>query len=512
MAQETGTRIVVTSRSSFWESEINSGSDESGDKSFESGSYLYHIQPFGSEQAKKYFQLKLGNDNEKINLAVNLFSELNRDDPSFAGRGFVLLLISDLVKFGYERAGEQVSEKPLIRLIRAHCDRELVRHGLQLSSQQQLDILESFVYETVQNEPATSDTMSFAIKSVVHDLSDETISATLEKMAPHALVVREKGEWAIRQTQVRMALLASKLIKMTKDKSECKLLQTFSSKAQLDSGEVVDLAAMIFSVASWGKAAPDALECVRLIIQSFFEASESSIDGLKEQVLRRLSTALAFRAIEADKQAKNHIDRAKMLASLFPNKQLAGVVLFGGVSRYDFLGFTFEKCIFDSVRWANCKFGQDTIFRNGRLLGGSATHCTGLENINMQNMQTDEEGRRFIETEAILKGKKKYTEDNLKNDLYAALEQFIGKGGVGFKAVELSVYGRGKISASPHKDKILDEIKNQLLGEHHVSAGSKKALALSDEAKDSVRAMMSNNIITGVLLGLFNNLKSKLVG
>lgn len=506
LARDTGARLVVTSRSSFWDSEIGSTADHE-----DNGCYLYHIQPFGIEQARQYFKLKFGDDTEKVSVAINLFSELNRDDPSFAGRGFVLLLISDLVRHGYEKLGEDASEKPLIRLVRAHCDREIVRHGLPLSSQQQLDVLENFVYETVQGEPATSDTLSFAIKSVVHELSDDAIGPILETMAPHALVVRQSNEWIIRQPQVRIALLARKLIGMSLDKNVRSLLRTFSAKAKLDSGEIADLAAMIFSISSWAKGTLDALEYVQRIIRSFFDCSESSLDELRAQALRKLSTSLAFRAIEHDKQTKSQSERAEMLATLFPNSQFEDVVFFGGISRYDFSGFTFVNCVFDNVRWANCKFGESTIFKNCRILGGSIAHCTGFEDIQMQNVQTDKEGRRFIDGEAIRKGKKKYTEESLKNDIYVVLEQFLGKGGVGFKTVDLSVYGRGKISASPHKEKILNEIKIKLLDEHHISAGSGKGLGISEQSKESVKALIANNIISGPLLGLFNNLKSKLV-
>jgi hypothetical protein len=144
-------------------------------------------------------------------------------------------------------------------------------------------------------------------------------------------------------------------------------------------------------------------------------------------------------------------------------------------------------------------------------LGGSITHCEDFAEIRMVNVQTDEDGRRFVDAEAIRKGKKKYTQENLKRDLYVALEQFIGKGGVGFKTVDTALFGRGKISASPHKDKILNEIKTRLLDEHHISSGSGKALSISEQSKDSVRALMSNNMFTDLLVDLFNSLESKLV-
>lgn len=511
LAVDTGTRVVVTSRTSFWNSEINTEADESGQDTLGASCYLYNIEPFGTEQARNYFTLKLNKNAGKISAAVSIFSELNQDDPTFAGRGFVLFLISELLAHPGYKSNESKTEKPLLRLIRALCDREIVRHELPISSQQQLDALENYVYEIVQGEHASSDTMSFAIKSVVPELSDEAIESMLIKMAPHALVMRENFLWKIRQPQVQMALLANKLIKMAGDECGRTLLKTFSDKALLDSGEISDLAAMIFSIASWGKSPLDTNNFVRQIIARFFDASQSHLDEMKTQVLKRLSTSLAVRAIESDKNLKNHSDRATTLSTLFPSSKFKDIVFFGGMTRYDFSGLVFENCIFDNVRWANCTFGPSTSFKSCRLFGGSIAYCKGFENIDMQGVQKDEEARRFIESEAIRQGKKKYTEENLKSDIYIALEQFIGKGGVGFKAVETTVYGRGKISGSPHKEKILNEIRTHLLDEHHVTAGSKKAHAIADGAKESVKALMSNNVLTSEVLELYNNLKSKLI-
>lgn len=507
LAKNTGTKIVITSRSSFWNSELVDQPEADTNSYYET----YTIQPFGLEQAEQYFQLKFKKDTKKINLAARIFRELNRDDPSFAGRGFVLLLISDLVDSGYENNSDTSRDKPLMRLIRAHCDRETVRHTLPINSEKQIEALENFVFEITQGEPNTAETLSYSINSVLPDLNDDAISNLLEKMAPHALIVRDRNLWNIRQPQVQVALLADKLVKLSCSSDLNPLLKRFSDKAKIDLGNESDLASMIVSIISFGVSPVDATQHLRRIIKSFFENSNSNIDDLRSQCLRSLSTLLAFRALEINTDVKSHKERTTLLASIFPEPNFKGVVFQGGITKLDLTGQVFDKCIFENVRWANCSFNKETIISNSRIIGGSETYCSGFHDITFSNIQTDASGKSFLDNVAIEHGKKKYTEEHLKKDLYSALEQFIGKGGVGFKSVELSLYGRSKVSTSINKDKVLNEIKSSLLVPHHVSTASKIGLSISDDAKGSVKSLISNNMLSGRVLDVFNQLKNKLI-
>jgi len=507
LVRNTGTKVVITSRSSFWSSELT---DQLQDEQHETYSQ-YSINPFGAEQAKQYFEIKFRESPEKIGLAERYFRDLNKDDASLAGRGFVLRLISDLVKSGYSNDGDTTSDKPLMKLIRAHCDRETVRHSLPITSGEQIEALANFVFEIAQGEQNTSETLSYSISSVVPGLSDDAILGLLEKMAPHALIVRERGSWNVRQQQVQVALLADKLVKFTEKGEQLFLLKRFSNKAKIDLSEGSDLASMIVSITSWGKSPTDAIEKIRTVIKCFFDNSESNLDAIRGECLRMLSTLIAYRALEIDSSIKTQKERSTLFASFFPEPNFKGVVFYGGITKLDLSGFIFEKCIFDNVRWANCTFDKLTTIRNSRVLGGSETYCTGFQDISFHNIQTDESGRDFLNNVDIRHGKKKYSEELLRKDLYFALEQFIGKGGVGFKSVEQSLLGRSKISSSIHKEKILNEIKSNLLEQHHVSTASRVAFSISDSAKDSVKSLISNNMLSGLVFDVFVQLKSKLI-
>jgi hypothetical protein len=98
LAAETGTRVVITSRTSFWEAEISDSQNGAGITLEQTGVFVYRLQPFDADLARRYFQLRFKSDSHKVEQAVGIFRDLSKDDPGFAGRGFVLLLVADLVE------------------------------------------------------------------------------------------------------------------------------------------------------------------------------------------------------------------------------------------------------------------------------------------------------------------------------------------------------------------------------------------------------------------------------
>ncbi|HEY3579647.1 MAG TPA: hypothetical protein VGK82_03855, partial [Pyrinomonadaceae bacterium] len=106
LASSTGSRIVITSRTSFW---IGALLDER--KQLQSLSFdpqeaesepatdvsVFLILPFDLEHAKNYFKARLETD-KKRELASQIYRRLNEVSPDLAGRGFVLSLIARLFK------------------------------------------------------------------------------------------------------------------------------------------------------------------------------------------------------------------------------------------------------------------------------------------------------------------------------------------------------------------------------------------------------------------------------
>lgn len=509
LAKETGTRVVITSRTSFWKAEISDYQNGIESKLEQAGVFVYHLQPFDANLARNYFQLRFKKDNQKIERAVAIFRDLSKDDPSFAGRGFVLLLVADLVDSGEELSGTSSSEKPLIRLMHAHCDRERKRHKLPISSKQQMDILKHFVFEVSQGEEPASALLTLSIQMVADDLAEEDVKATVQKMMPHALIEGRQGRWTIRQPQVEIALLAMQLMEYADSGTTALPVLSRFSRSNLAPGTDSDLGAMLASLCYWGRSRTDAFQRVKELISLFYRASSASLEDARSQVLRRLSTLIALRIVEQE-AGQSHRERASMLADLLPSGTYKDVVFFGGLARFDWSGHTFESCIFDNVRWSNCEFDGNTIFRGCHLVGGSTQYCKNFSDIQWIDCSADDAGRQFKDTESIRAGKKAYSEEFLKTEVSNVLEKFLGKGGIGFKSVGQADLTKGKIAMSPHKNQIIDGLQRFILDEHHISGQEKKALNIKEEAKDAVRALFANNIWTGSLADLLENLKRRI--
>lgn len=506
LAAETGTRVVVTSRTSFWDAvaptlgDGSSGVPELGNVS------VYRLSPFDANLARNYFRLRFPHENQKVERAVVTFNELSRDDPTFAGRGFVLLLIADLVESGAGETDADISEKPLIRLMRAHCDRERRRQQLPLTSQQQIDALRYFVFEVAQGEEPTTDLLNLSIQIAAPELRSEDVDSAVEKMIPHALIVGKKGRWSIRQPQVEVALLAMHLLELSKEASQGTRLLTSFSNRRLDPGVESDLAAMLTSLCTWNSSLEEAYERAHRLVEVFFAASGGPVEEVRHQTLRRLATLIALRIVDEAKVV-THRERAELLGSLFPAGQYQGVVMFGGVARFDWSGTEFVECVFDNVRWSNCTFDAGTVFRGCHLLGGSTQHCRGFDEAQWLSCFADDSGRQFRDSEAVLAGKKAYTEELLKRDATYVLEKLLGKGGVGFRTIEAEDLAKGRIAASAHKTQIVDAVKRHVLEEHHISGGSKIGVHVRDSAREAVRALFSNNVWVGDLATLLSELK-----
>lgn len=506
LASDTGTRVVVTSRTSFWDSEVPMSPDGQPIVDNASNTYVYRLKPFDVNLARSYFELRFPGDSKKISRAVDMFRELSVDDPSFAGRGFVLLLVADLV-ISDEELGS--AEKPLIRLMRAHCERERKRQELPLTSQQQLGALKQFVFEVVQGAEPSTDLLAMAVQYIAPELREEDAKASVKKMVSHALIVGKNGRWTIRQTQVEVALLAMQLLEISDGNGHGLALLTSFSSRRLDPGFESDLAAMLTALCQWNKAPDQGTDAVRELISVFFRVSAGSADAIRHNVLRRLSTLIALRAIE-ELGPHPHRERTSMLASMFPNGAFHGIVFFGGLAKFDWCNFAFIDCVFDNVRWSNCQFDSTTIFKNCHLLGGSTQYCKGFADITWTGCYMDEPGSQFKDQEAVSSGKKAYSEEHLKKDIYLVLEKFSGKGGVGFRSLNVADLGKGKIAVSPHKDQITEFVRRQLLEEHHLSGGEGVGLNVKDTAKDPIRALFSNNAWTGDLATLVNDLKRRI--
>jgi hypothetical protein len=91
LAKATGTRIVITSRTSFWNTNLPEAEVEAFIQ--RTGSLVFTILPFDFQHATNYFRHRF-QDSTKVDHALHIYSALRQQNDDFVGRGFVLSLVA----------------------------------------------------------------------------------------------------------------------------------------------------------------------------------------------------------------------------------------------------------------------------------------------------------------------------------------------------------------------------------------------------------------------------------
>lgn len=212
LAETTGARILITSRTSFRhtnlpEAEVQAFIDRTK-------SLVYRILPFDMQHARNYFAARF-RETKSVESAIHLYSSLRRQNEELVGRGFVLSLIADLVGRGHAQQEVRVEGAgALLWLMDALCQRETLRQQLLFTSQEQLAILRVFVTEKVAGQEPNTELLDLAIQDVRSDLGPEVRGIHIEKLKSHPLLERRPSEdrWQFKQEQIEIALLADLVV------------------------------------------------------------------------------------------------------------------------------------------------------------------------------------------------------------------------------------------------------------------------------------------------------------
>ena len=233
LVHQTEAPILVTSRTSFWESEVKSQIDEMEGEIFAYNEYV--LCPFSPEQAKKYFQSRL--DEAVVDRATNLYRTLHKSDEQFVGRGFVLSLIADLFE-DKQFLGNIGAPSSLLWLIEALCRREVRRQKLPINESEQTKTLTLFAAEELQGEHPNDDLLDYCIGNIAPKLSDGARKECINNMRPHPLISYDKANelWRFKQKQVRVMVLACFLLE-----SNIEDLKRFNERAEIDDDLIADI-------------------------------------------------------------------------------------------------------------------------------------------------------------------------------------------------------------------------------------------------------------------------------
>ena len=504
LASQTGARIVITSRTAFWETNI----PEAELQGFleRSRSLIYLLQPFNLEQAKHYFSDRLKNKRQ-ADYATETYRVLSQDSRSLVGRGFVLSLLADLAERTVGPVEAYGGEKyPLLWLMGALCEREVLRQQLPFTSAEQIQILRTLAIEGATGAVSNTELLELTIMEVRPTLDATSVASAIEKLKSHPLVEYKKHEavWAFRQEQIRIMLIAEEMIKWLPAQ-----VDGFMQKATLDAAARQDVGSAIVDLLHKEYPADVALEHLSKICQALSSPLAASLPRTKDG--RRLAATIALIAVDRlIPSGSSHLDRAAFLLQICGGTVVEALDFSGTIARCDLRGVVFKRCRFEHSTWANCKFDSKTTFTECEFLGGNPpVHCEGLGSALLDECTLDPEAEAMINGVRVKENRKKYSVDELKSDVSSVLGKFVIKGGVGLKTINELHLNRGTIGTSRHRDQIMEELVSTILESHKISGGI-VGYNIRAEAVEAVKFYAANNVFTGPIREAFDRLRLRL--
>lgn len=517
LAEETGTTLCITSRSSFYRSEISDEADkdnlEKPDKLFE-----FTICPFDVNHARNYFIKRFGADTEEMSTSVRLFERLKQDSSndamSFVGRGFFLSLIADLVNRGFKMHNLGMDGRTRLQwIMEALCQREQTRQTLPLDAASQLNVFREFADLAARGEARSSTTLRFVLEATTEldSLQIDQLIKNPVKLKDHPLIgfSRQLNTWQFTQDQIEYVLLAERVLELCSNSTKYVQLAGLLNGPDFAKSLHTEVATSIVQQVFELRTHDEALERCKELISAISQASRSTnIESRSgcHQFAGRLALLAAGKAHE---RGSDRTERTNALLKLLPAGQLEGAQFVGTMAGLDLRGLTISGCHFDTVTFANCRFSDTTRFINCRFTELRVTNSEQFGRVQWNDSNTfDELSRRLVEAEMISSGERGYAEVNLQADVDCLVRKFLPRETTGFKNVEERNLSRGLIGHSIHKNQIIETFTKSCLECHPVNGNF--VFAVLEKAKSDFVFFVGNGVMTGELARLKDELRRKL--
>jgi hypothetical protein len=512
LAETTNSRILITSRTSFWNLDVESEVDLARIANV----LRYELLPFDENHAGNYFLKRFADETGRQNWALTLYKNLRLENDELMGRGFILSLIADLISRLEEYDSLPDEDASLAWLMEQLCEREVIRQQLPLNGSLQLRAIRLFVVEVAEGGRRDSSTLELSLEMAAAegmvDLDDKKRKECLRKMASHPLISQAPGTglWHISQDQVRFVLLAQYILDLI-EAEQRPLLDRFMQKVSVSEASAHDLASMVVNLAFGGRARESGERIMRKVAVMLLGLDSSQGYLALDSRGRRLAVEMSLLAVEKlSGKGSTHTERTNLLLSFLPGGRLFGLPLSGTLGSHNFSDLEFEECLFDHVTWASCDFSETTRFRECKFIGGAVRNCKNFGSAQIIGGSRDGESAAWINAIRVNDGRQEYTSDDLRSEIKSLVDKFVGKGGFGTKTLRERNLSTGVLAVSRHKGDIIEELKRTIIEAHHISGVDENGYNVRDDAKGAIQFYAKNNVFTGPLQASFERLKRKI--
>ncbi|MEX2218648.1 MAG: NACHT domain-containing protein [Phycisphaerales bacterium] len=481
LAEQSAGRIMLTSRTLYWESEI-------GEQKLPV--ITEHLAPFTKPQAMQYLEKRFETRREVRERARNLLDSVrDRNHPDTPGGGkkqisyhpFLIDLVSTAAELGVA-AMESQESGPLYGILSSFCERERHRQNLRTTAITQLTALELLAVEG-GSEFSVEDCL---IAGFAETDSDQLKLHPLLDLTPSGAKLHFRYDFIpvfLRARFVAREIAACSASRRVSDRAVAWMI-----KEAAGSSYFID-----HSCDCWLEAPLDQLGVVFRQLLRPQERAKSYLFHLTKALtnLRHGNLSKHERALEV---MNILFGRGRRVPS-----KLDGLYLTGTVEKFDFGGFIFSNCVFEDLVFSDCDVDGDTVFDGCRFPGTMeivGSNRSGWSEVRLTE-NCDIGAKARIAFAIVGLGGGAGAEELASQCLELALTKF-WKGGHIHRSVARVHWARGPLGQHPLRERVLRALIRQgVIREIQIGGVAEGGLALEKDAEPDLQRFMDNRQLTG---------------
>jgi len=482
MVGDTGARILITTRETFWET-YGIGSPAEKIK-------RVNLQGFSNDQRKKFFikRLTLPEERDLANRVAREIGErlyegdINRRSlqaDRASGVPLLLELVALYVDGNPSATFSPATRDPFGPLLEAVCERENVRQQLQISSAKQMAIFEELFLNCPDD--ITKSDLAFYVEYSVPEVTKDAL-ARFEAHAFFSPGRDVRARFETLKVYFVARWLANRLESAITESASESLIADLLNRNATGNTDVFDFLLDRFLAMEPKKSRAAIAHAFKMVqARNHPDGAASALFHLAQRLALRMDTSKTGRT-------------ALILDYLGVASPIQRLSVQGQINGIDLSGLIFVDCIFRDVEFYNCTFSESTQFQKSRFDGSlSFENCRLPGQANLVECAYSEEAEREWDRQAGRASKSLINQTVAKTALREILRRFLGP--FGFSSIKDANRNSGTISKNPCGDLAWEELlRASVLERHRISGVSDGGLNIADsqEVKHEVRNFLDN--------------------
>lgn len=456
LARESDARIIVTTRTLFWEQAITTVPENVA---------VWSLASFTRQQAVDYLEKRFSSSKQKRDRARAIYDTLSQGSrrPQSPGGGraqFVnlplcVVMVADQVEIGAKSVDLTNGESEIEQFLEVICAREQVRQGLKTDAKAQIQAFENLV----------SDSQHLREPNPAFEISDLVIlgfdSHDLESVRSHWALTSVDGKKYLFKYEflppfLRAMFLERQLFSGSRDyRSSMWELMSLEARGQGFLHEhLIELAPRT----GWQESISQAIQ---------------SVDGRYPEAksfLLHLVVGLADDRLQIVTRKERTDSVFGLIDTKFRSTRIVNdFTFFGPMSGLDVHGVTFQGCTFVDASFTQSNAGEDTVFRNCTFQGMIEVPKTkDWASVQMENCRLDPPSN--IYWEEVLRRTQGSKEQLVVDAISYALRKFWHNGHLR-ENLRTDDWTKGVLSYTRLRDLILEGLLHFNVVSHEVTSG-----------------------------------------